>query len=324
MILITAILTSILSLVSPDSGLYSRVGLVRVDGSSTVFPITEAVAEEFSESAPKVRVTVGVSGTGGGFKRFVAKEIDISNASRPIKANELSLCNKSFIKFIELPVAIDGLTIVVNKKNDWVDNLTIHELNAIFEEGLEKWSDVRPEWPNKKIQVYSPGTASGTFDYFKEVVIGKQGSMRSDMSVSEDDNVLVKGVMGDVASIGFFGCAYYFENEDKLKSVPIVNPKTDKPVAPTAKNIENSLYYPFSRPLFVYVNGKALRRPEVRDFVSFYIDHADKLAEEVGYVSLTSDMRAKVRQKFAERHVGTHFLTVDGEQRHGPLEKLYK
>ena len=324
MMLITAIVASILSLISPNSDLESLRGSVRIDGSSTVFPITEAVAEEFSNSVPNVRVTVGVSGTGGGFKRFSAKETDISNASRPIKKGELSLCNESKIKFIELAIAYDGLTIVVNKENTWVDNLTMHELNAIFEGGLEKWSDVRPEWPNKKIKVYSPGTDSGTFDYFKEVVIGKHGSMRSDMSVSEDDNVLVKGVMGDVASIGFFGCSYAFANEDKLKSVPIVNPKTGKAVAPTAINIENSLYYPFSRPLFLYVNVRSLRRPEVRSFVSFYIDHVDKLAEEVGYVSLPSDMRARVRQKFAERHVGTHFLSVDGEQRHGPFEKLYK
>ena len=324
MIRITAILTFILALISPNPNLESLRGSVRIDGSSTVYPITEAVAEEFSNSVPNVRVTVGVSGTGGGFKRFSASEVDISNASRPIKSGELSLCNKSKIKFIELPVAYDGLTIVVNKKNTWVDNLTMHELNAIFEEGLQKWSDVRPSWPNKKIKVYSPGTDSGTFDYFKEVVIGKIGSIRSDMSVSEDDNVLVKGVMGDVPSIGFFGCAYYFANQDKLRAVPIVNPKTEKAVAPTAITIENGSYAPFSRPLLIYVNVKSMRRPAVRSFVSFYIDHVDKLAEEVGYVSLPSDMRAKVRQKLAERHVGTHFLNVDGEQIHGPLEKLYK
>jgi phosphate transport system substrate-binding protein len=299
-------------------------GVVRIDGSSTVFPITEAVAEEYSEEAPNVRVTVGVSGTGGGFKRFAARETDISNASRPIKPGELALCQEAKISFIELPIAYDGLTIVVNKKNKWMDNITMHELNAIFEGGMKKWSDVRASWPNEDIVIYSPGTDSGTFDYFKEVVIGKRGSMRSDMSVSEDDNVLVKGVMGDEHAIGFFGCAYYFANEEKLRAVPVVNPLTGKAVAPTPTNIENGSYAPFSRPLFIYVNVRSMRRPEVRSFVSFYVDHCNKMAEEVGYVSLPSEMTGRVRKNLAERQVGTRFLTTDGKKVHGSLEKIYK
>jgi phosphate transport system substrate-binding protein len=272
-------------------------GTVKIDGSSTAYPITEAVAEEYAEVAPKVRVTVGVSGTGGGFKRFIANETDISNASRPIKEKEREACKEAGIEFLELPVAYDGLTIVVNKKNTWVDSLTMHELNAIFEGGLKKWSDVRPEWPDSDIKIFSPGTDSGTFDYFKEVVIGKTGSMRSDMSVSEDDNVLVKGVAGSANALGFFGCAYYYENADKLRAVPIVNPKNGKKVIPSRKNIESGAYYPFSRPLFIYVNKASMRKQSVRSFVMFYLDKCPKLSAEVGYVQLPPEKMKEVKAK---------------------------
>ena len=272
-------------------------GTVKIDGSSTSYPITEAVAEEYAEVAPKTRVTVGVSGTGGGFKRLIANEIDISNASRPIKEKEREACKEAGIEFLELPVAYDGLTIVVNKKNTWVDSLTMHELNAIFEGGLEKWSDIRPEWPDSSIKIFSPGTDSGTFDYFKEVVIGKTGSMRSDMSVSEDDNVLVKGVAGSINALGFFGCSYYYENVDKLKVVPIVNPKSGKKIIPSKENIESGAYYPFSRPLFIYVNKASLRKHSVRSFVMFYLEKCSELSVEVGYVRMPPKKMEEVKAK---------------------------
>tara|TARA_Y100001973_G_scaffold106200_1_gene182647 strand:- start:3548 stop:4423 length:876 start_codon:yes stop_codon:yes gene_type:complete len=287
-------ITQILSLVLATSGLNGKVA---VDGSSTVFPIIEALAEAYSDKEPNVRVTVGISGTGGGFKRFIAKEIDITDASRHIKKSEVEACKKAGVTYVEIPIAYDGLTIVVNKKNTWVDNLTMDELNDIFEEGAEKWSDVRPEWPDKKIQIFCPGTDSGTFDYFKEVVIGKSGSMRSDIAVSEDDNVVVKGVMGDDNSLGFFGCSYYFANKDKLRAVPIVNPKTQKAVLPNRVTIENGTYAPFSRPLFIYVNKRSLRRPEVYDFVMFCLTEGAKLSKEVGYVQLPADQYTSMKLK---------------------------
>jgi phosphate transport system substrate-binding protein len=244
-------------------------GAVKIDGSSTVYPITEAVAEEFKRVAPDVRVTVGISGTGGGFKKFTVGETDISDASRPIKKSEHDLAATNKIDYIELPIAYDGLSIVVNKGNYWVDTLTLDEIKKIYLDSAGKaktWKDVRAGWPDREIKVYGPGTDSGTFDYFKEVIAGDKGSIRGDMSVSEDDNVLVKGVAGDEGAIGFFGCAYYFENKDKLKVVPVVNPKTEKAVEPTPTTIEDGSYAPFSRPLFIYVSTKSAERPEVQAF----------------------------------------------------------
>ncbi len=299
-------------------------GTVRIDGSSTVFPITEAVAEEFAEEAPRVRVTVGISGTGGGFKRFILGETDISDASRPIKAKEDAAAKKNAVEYIEIPVAYDGLSIVVNKKNTWCDSLTVAELTAIFSDGstVTKWSDVRPQWPDVSIRLFSPGTDSGTFDYFKEVVIGKKGSVRSDMSVSEDDNVLVRGVSGEVGGLGFFGCAYYFENADKLNVVKIDGGKG--PVAPTPTTIENGTYAPFSRPLFIYVNAKSAYRPEVRSFVEFYLKHAGELAEEVGYVQLPKEIYKRAASNFKTRRVGTQYLNDAGEKVKGPITEVYK
>ena len=226
--------TLALTMAAGSSQDYRRLrGAILIDGSSTVYPITEAVAEEFSSEAPRVKTTVGISGTGGGFKRFAAGETDVSNASRAIKAKEVDACTKSGVELIEIPVAYDGLTIVLNKANDWVDHLTVDELKKIYlaSSSAKTWSDVRAGWPDKAIKVYSPGTDSGTFDYFKEVVASKTDSIRSDMQVSEDDNVLVRGVAGDEASIGFFGCAYYFENAGQLKACPIIN-KEGKAVMP--------------------------------------------------------------------------------------------
>ena len=249
----------------------SLEGTVEIDGSSTVAPISIKAADMFGDVSPKVKVPVGVSGTGGGFKRFTIGETDISDASRPIKAKEFKKCVENGIEFVELPVAYDGLTIVVSKENTWVDQLTVDQLKMIFRDDIKarNWSDVKAGWPSEEIKIFSPGTDSGTFDYFKEVMVGKEkASIRDDMSVSEDDNILVNGVANTKTAIGFFGAAYYFENADKLKAVKIVN-KAGKAVGPSPEAIESGSYNPFSRPLFIYVNAKSVKRPEVRAFVQY-------------------------------------------------------
>ena len=311
---------------APAQDLETLRGNVRVDGSSTVFPITEAVAESFSEDAPKVRVTVGVSGTGGGFKRFAANEIDISDASRPIKGKEMKLMTDNGVEYIELPVAYDGLTVVVNPENKWVDHLTVDELKKIFlaDSAAKMWSDVRPEWPARPIKIFSPGTDSGTFDYFKEVIAGKKGSIRSDMSVSEDDNVLVNGVAGEKDAMGFFGCAYFMENKDKLRAVPIQNPVTTENVMPTMETIETGRYAPFSRPLFIYVNARSARKPEVRRFVEYYLEECPELVGEVGYVRLPEEMYDRSKTNFSKRRLGTQFHDSAGESVSGALTQVYQ
>jgi phosphate transport system substrate-binding protein len=276
-------------------------GTVKVDGSSTVFPITEAVAEEFGKVREhrRIRVTVGVSGTGGGFKKFLAGETDINDASRPIKQREIDIARKNGIQYIELPVAYDGLSVVVNKSNTWVDYLTVAELHKIWKPGstVKTWKDIRSNWPDKKIQLYGPGTDSGTFDYFTEVINGKSQVSRSDFTKSEDDNVLVTGVAGDKGSLGYFGFAYYVENKDKLKVVPIKQ-GSKKPVAPTMTTINNGSYAPLSRPIFIYVNLKSAKKPEVREFVRFYLKQAKELVKEVGYVPLPDQNYQKHLDKF--------------------------
>ncbi|WP_432797826.1 PstS family phosphate ABC transporter substrate-binding protein [Poriferisphaera sp. WC338] len=299
-------------------------GAVGIDGSSTVYPITEAVAEEFGEVAPRVKVTVGVSGTGGGFKRFSIGDTQISDASRPIKAKEDKKAKENGIEYIEIPVAYDGLSIVVNKNNTWVETLTVDDLKKIFlsDSKVKTWKDVNPAWPAIEVVMYTPGTDSGTFDYFKEKVAGKKGTFRGDMTVSEDDNVLVNGIAGDKGAIGFFGCAYYFENMNKLKAIAIDG--GNGPVLPSAETIENGSYSPFSRPLFIYVNAKAADSPQVDAFVKFYFEQGPALAEEVGYVRLPSAIYDIAQRKYNSRHTGTHFLTADGEKRKGSLVELYK
>ncbi|MEM9415929.1 MAG: PstS family phosphate ABC transporter substrate-binding protein [Planctomycetota bacterium] len=297
-----------------------KAGLdVDIDGSSTVFPITEAVAEEFREDHGGTRVTVGVSGTGGGFKRFAAGEIDISDASRPIKQKEIDACAENNVEFIEIPVAYDGLSIVVNPANTWADDLTVEDLQKIFLEGstVETWADVREGWPETPIKLFIPGTDSGTFDYFKEVVAGKEGSIRSDVTASEDDNVLVNGIAGDEGAIGFFGCAYYFENTDKLRAVTING------VGPTAETIENGTYAPFSRPLFIYVSKASAEEEHVQAFVEFYLDNGPALAQEVGYVQLPAPIQSAIRARWEARTTGTLFLDENGEKVHGPLTDIY-
>lgn len=305
-----------------DATMAKIKGAVRIDGSSTVYPITEAVAEEFSKVAPRVNVTVGVSGTGGGFKRFCAGETAISTASRAITPSEVQLAQTNKIDFIELPVAYDALSIVVNPKNDWVKSISIAQLQKIYSTGGAKtWKDVDPTWPDRPIKAYSPGTDSGTFDYFKEAVLGKEGKARADMSVSEDDNVLVLGVSGDQDAIGFFGLAYFEENQARIRAIPVVA-VSGSPVEPKSATVIDGTY-PLSRPLFIYVSAKSAATPEVRAFVDFYLDQADDLVSEVGYVKLPADVMTKALANWKAQRMGTQFVK-DGKKVEGTFAKVYQ
>jgi len=275
--------------------------LIKIDGSSTVFPVTEAVAEDFQKSKKgSVRVTVGISGTGGGFKKFCRGETDISNASRPILAKEMEDCAKAGIKYIELPVAFDALTVVINPKNDWIKQLTVAEGK------ITKWNQVNPAWPDKPLKLFGPGADSGTFDYFTEAVNGKSKSSRGDFTASEDDNVLVQGVSRDNNALGFFGFAYYDENKGKLKAVPIVNPK-GKAVTPSIDAVMAGEYEPLARPIFIYVSAKSMDKPEVKDFVEFYLKEGGKLAKEVKYVPLGAADYKHALENFQKKKTGTAF-----------------
>lgn len=272
-------------------------GDVKVDGSSTVYPITEAVAEEFIGTYPDVRVPVGVSGTGGGFKKFIANETDINDASRKIKDQEAADAKAAGVNYEEFEVAFDGLSVIVNPANDWVDSLTVEELKKIWEPNstVKTWKDVRAEWPAETIKLYAPGTDSGTFDYFTETINGESGAIRQDFTASEDDNILVQGVAGDKNAIGFFGFAYYEENQDKLKLVKIDN--GNGPILPSFDSIKDGTYAPLSRPLYLYVNTASLERPEVKAFVKFYIENAKELSAAVGYISSPDETYAKDLEK---------------------------
>lgn len=261
-------------------------GEIIIDGSSTVFPIAEAVAEEFGKVYPKVVIPIAFSGTGGGFKKFTIGETDISNASRPIKDSEKELAVANKIEYVELKVAYDGLSVVVNKQNTWATEITVEELHKIWasDSTVTKWSDIRSDWPAEKINLYGPGTDSGTFDYFTEAVNGKAGDTRKDYTPSEDDNVLVQGIAGDKYAMGYFGFAYYEENTDKLNVVAVDNGKGA--ITPTSATIMDGTYAPLSRPLFMYVNKAALSRPEVKAFVTYYLTTGTKLIDSVGYVAL--------------------------------------
>ena len=264
--------------------------IVKIDGSSTVFPITEAVAEEFQKAKQnKVKVTVGISGTGGGFKKFCRGETDISDASRPILEKEMADCKAAGIEYFELPVAFDALTVVINPKNSFIKQLTIAEMKKMWEPAAQgkvtRWNQVNPAWPDQPMKLFGPGADSGTFDYFTEAVVGKAKSSRGDFTASEDDNVLVQGVARDVNALGYFGYAYYVENKDKLKAVPIVNNK-GQPVLPSLEAVIKGTYQPLSRPIFIYVNAKSLGKPEVKEFVEFYLTHGAELSQEVKYVPL--------------------------------------
>lgn len=282
-------------------------GTIQIDGSSTVYPITEAVAEEFQKVHPDVRVTIGISGTGGGFKKFTVGETDISDASRPIKPSEDEAAKAKGIQYVEIPVALDGLSVMVNPANKFVDHLTVEELKKTWQPGsnVKKWSQVRPGWPDKPINLYGPGTDSGTFDYFTEAVCGKEDASRSDFTASEDDNVLAQGIAGDENALGYFGYAYYVENKDKLKIVPVDG--GSGPVTPSEETINSGQYTPLSRPLFIYVSMEAAKRPEAEAFVKFYLDQAPNLVAEVGYVPLPSEIYQLAIQRFEARKTGTLF-----------------
>jgi phosphate transport system substrate-binding protein len=274
-----------------DNATEKLTGEIKIDGSSTVYPITEAVAEEFRVEQPDVKVTVGLSGTGGGFKKFCRAEIDINDASRPVKEAEAQSCGEANIKYVDLKVAYDGLVIVVNKENTWVDKLTVQELKKMWEPDAQgkitKWNQIRAEWPAEKFNLYGPGVASGTFDYFTEAIVGKSGSSRGDYTASEDDNVLVQGIAGDKNGIGFFGLAYYEENKDKLKLIGVDN--GNGVILPTAETVKSGTYAPLSRPVFIYVADAAAKRAEVSAFVNFYLTQAATLVPDVGYIPLTNE-----------------------------------
>ncbi|WP_296699029.1 PstS family phosphate ABC transporter substrate-binding protein [Thiocapsa sp. UBA6158] len=287
--------------------------LVKVDGSSTVFPVTEAVAEEFQKAEKgQTMVTVGISGTGGGFKKFCRGETDATGASRPIKAEEVALCKENGIEYIELPAALDALTVVINPKNDWVDFLTVDELKTMWEpaaqDTIKNWNQIRDGFPDRPLKLFGAGTDSGTYDYFVEAIIGEKSS-RGDFTASEDDNVLVQGVASDVDAIGFFGLAYYEENQGKLKAVPISWKGAD-PVSPSVETAKNATYQPLSRPIFMYVNKKSAdEKPHVVRFMEFYLstEHAPELVKEVGYVPLPDKAYEMAQAKLAARTTGTVF-----------------
>jgi phosphate transport system substrate-binding protein len=305
-------------------------GTVKVDGSSTVFPISEAVAEEFQKQFKNVNVTVAVSGTGGGFKKFIAGELDVVDASRPIKQAELEACEKAGISFVELPIAYDALSVVVNPKNTWATSLTVKELAKIWAPEAQgkvmKWSDVRTGFPDKPIQLFGPGVDSGTFDYFTEAIVGKEDASRGDYTSSEDDNVLVTGVAGNEGGLGFFGVAYYEGNKDKLKALPIDDEKAENgagPQLPTTENVLAGKYQPLSRPLLVYVRKDSLDKPEVREFVNFYLDNAKTLAPDVGYISLPETATALAKERFEKKVIGSIF-GGKGSQVGMTIEQLLK
>ncbi|EXI67132.1 MAG: Phosphate-binding protein PstS precursor [Candidatus Accumulibacter adjunctus] len=299
--------------------------VVKVDGSSTVFPITEAVAEEFQKARKgATNVTVGISGTGGGFKKFCRGETDIANASRPISKKEMDDCSKAGIRYYELPVAYDALTVMVNPQNTFIKSMTVAELKKIWEPGaqgrINNWKDVNPAWPDQKLKLYGAGADSGTFDYFTEAIVGKAKSSRGDYTASEDDNVLVQGIAGDKGALGYFGFAYYIENQKKLKAVAIDGGKG--PIAPTPENVDNGSYQPLSRPIFIYVSEKSLDKPEVRDFVDFYMKNARPLVKEVKYIPLPAKAYSGNLDHIARKKIGTVF---GGENETGlTIEELMK
>ena len=289
-----------------------QAGVIKIDGSSTVFPITEAVAEEFQKQG-KAKATVGISGTGGGFKKFVRGEIDIADASRPILAEEMAQAKANGIEFIELPIAYDALTVVVNNQNDWVTSITVEDLKKIWEPGAQgkitHWNQVRPEWPNEKIALFGAGADSGTFDYFTEAVVGKAKSSRGDYTASEDDNVLVQGVEGNKFALGYIPYAYYAPHSNRMKAVAIQweKNKVKEAVLPSPENVLAGTYNPLSRPLFIYVSKKSLDKPEVKEFVEFYLKNVKTLAKEVKYVPLGDTAYTMATDRLSNKQTGSGF-----------------
>ena len=285
--------------------------VVKIDGSSTVYPVTEAVAEEFQKANKGLKVTVGVSGTGGGFKKFCRNETDIANASRPITKSEMEACKATGVEYFELPVAFDALTVVINPKNTWLKQATVAELKKMWEPAAQgkitRWNQINPAWPDQPMKLFGAGSDSGTFDYFTEAIVGKSKSSRGDFTASEDDNVLVQGVAGDVNAIGYFGYAYYAENQGKLKALPIVEKDGKPAVGPSEATVLNGSYQPLARPIFIYVNAKSMAKPEVKKFVDFYMANASKMAKEVKYVPLPADAYKTASDHIAKGKKGTVF-----------------
>ncbi|MSQ58356.1 MAG: PstS family phosphate ABC transporter substrate-binding protein [Betaproteobacteria bacterium] len=307
------------------AGAYAQ--LVKVDGSSTVFPITEAVAEDFQRATKgKMRVTVGISGTGGGFKKFCRGETDISNASRPILKSEMEICKAAGIAYYELPVAYDALTVVMNPRNAFLKTMTVAELKKLWEPAAQgkitKWKQINPAWPDQPIKLFGAGADSGTFDYFTEAVVGKAKSSRGDYTASEDDNVLVQGVSRDINALGYLGYAYYAENQDKLKAVA-VSPALGRPgVEPSVESAVNGTYQPLSRPIFIYISAKGYERPEVKQFVEYYMKNAVALVAEVKYVALPKKAYDYNIEHLNGKKAGTKF---GGENKVGlTIEDLMK
>ena len=300
---------------SDDAG-GSRV--ITADGSSTVFPITEAVAEEFQRAYPGTQVTVGRSGTGGGFQKFCRNETDISNASRPIKPTEVQACAAGNVQYIELPIAYDGLAVVVNPKNTWVASMRVADLKKMWEPAAQgkitRWNQIRPDWPDRELHLFGAGVDSGTFDYFTEAVVGKEGQSRGDYTSSEDDNVIVQGVSGDENALGYFGYAYYEQNRNRLKLVAIDDGDDSNgqgAIAPSPDTVAAGTYRPLSRPIFIYPKLEALKRPEVRDFVDFYLTKGVPLVREVGYIPLKDREQELVRARFTAQKTGTMYSGTD-------------
>lgn len=304
-------------------------GTVKLDGSSTVAPISTAAAEMFKASHRDIKVTVGTSGTGGGFKKFLEAtpelRTDINDASRPIKQSEIDRAKELGVEFIELPIAYDGIAIVVHPSNSWCDHLTVAELKRIWEptSTINNWKDIRPGFPDKPLKLYGPGTDSGTFDYFTEAINGKEDACRSDYTASENDNVLVQGVKGDVGSLGYFGYAYYEANKSTLKLVAVQG-ASGKPVLPSVESIRDGTYRPLARPLFIYVNRVAADRPEVAAFVQFYLEGGRKIVEHprVKYVGLPDELYAIALERFRNKATGSLFGGKEHDGR--PLLELYK
>ena len=302
-----------------------QAAIIKIDGSSTVYPITEAVAEEFQTSKKNaIQVTVGISGTGGGFKKFCRDEIDIANASRPISEKEIEACKSAGIQYIEMPVAFDALTIVVNPNNTFFKNITtVDELKAMWEptaqDKVMRWNQINPAWPDAPIKLYGPGADSGTFEYFTDAVVGKAKSSRGDYTASEDDNVLVQGVSRDPNALGYFGYAYYAENKSRLKALAIVNPKTNAVVEPSNATVMDGTYQPLSRPIFIYIKAASLDKPEVKEFIDFYMKNATQLTQEVKYVPLpdsayASNMESVTNKKYGSRFGGKNEVGITIEE----------
>ncbi|WP_284616621.1 PstS family phosphate ABC transporter substrate-binding protein [Aquabacterium humicola] len=286
--------------------------VVKIDGSSTVFPITEGIAEDFQKAKKNaIKVTVGISGTGGGFKKFCRGETDISNASRPILKKEMDDCKAAGIEYFELPVAFDALTVVTNPKNSFLKQMTVEELKKVWEPAAQgkitRWNQVNPAWPDAPIKLFGAGSDSGTFDYFTEAINGKSKASRGDYTASEDDNVLVQGVSQDVNAIGYFGYAYYAENQARLKAVAVADKGGKAAVLPSEKTVLDGSYQPLSRPIFIYVSAKALAKPEVREFVEYYLKETPRIAKEVKYVPLPAKAYTINLEHLAKGKKGTVF-----------------